>query len=139
MVVSRDIVRGDVPLVAPPWRKLPNEPGPHLELALVWACKFRRVPVAEYLLDLGVNPAAADGYKMTPLHWAAANGVLSLMDRLLDLSAPLEMENIWEGTVLDSTAYFADHQPVAGGDYAALFYRIPAAGGRRAAPWAGGA
>ena len=132
MVVSRDIVRGDVPLVAPPWRKLPNEPGPHLELALVWACKFRRVPVAEYLLDLGVNPAAADGYKMTPLHWAAANGVLSLMDRLLDLSAPLEMENIWEGTVLDSTAYFADHQPVAGVDYAAVLDRLVAAGAKLA-------
>jgi ankyrin repeat protein len=79
-------------------------------------------------LDIGVDPAAQDGYKMTALHWAAANGCMSVIERLLERGAPLEVENMWGGTVLDSTMHFVLHQPVKSVDYAAVFELLLAAG-----------
>jgi hypothetical protein len=53
------------------------------EHALLLATQCNRTEVAEYLLSRGVNPRAYDG--MTPLHWAAANCNITLMERLLSL------------------------------------------------------
>jgi ankyrin repeat protein len=117
-----------VPLVAPRWRKLPADPTAHIELALAWACKFARADVADFLLDLGVNPASKDGYDMTALHWAAPNGMVGVVRRLLSLGAPLEALNGWEGTVLASTIHFAIHMPVEGVDYPAMLELLIAAG-----------
>jgi ankyrin repeat protein len=134
-VVDANTVATGVPLVAPPWVKLGAErrplertPTAHIAFALAWACKFQRQDVAAWLLDAGVSPAAKDGYDMTALHWAAANGLMDLIPRLLSLGAPLEVENIWGGTVLDSTAHFAEFQPVTGVDYPAALEMIANAG-----------
>jgi hypothetical protein len=43
---------------------------------------------------------------MTALHWAAANRYLAIVTLLLSYRAPLEIQNVWGGTVLDSTAWF---------------------------------
>jgi hypothetical protein len=117
-----------LPLIAPPWRKLPPDSKTHIELALVWACKFARPQVAEFLLDLGVNAAAADGYDMTALHWAGANGLMSVIERLIALGVPLEVENTWGGTVLNSTLHFVVNDSVKGVDYAAVIESLLAAG-----------
>lgn len=53
----------------------------HIGLALILACKFARTGVAEFFLDLGVDVAVKDD--MTPPHWAAANGYMDLMAKLL--------------------------------------------------------
>jgi ankyrin repeat protein len=134
-VVDVDTLAAGVPLVAPAWVKVGKErlplehtPTAHIAFALAWACKFRRREVAAFLLDTGVSPAAKDGYDMTALHWATANGLTDLIQRLLSLGAPLEGENIWGGTVLDSTAHFAEFQPVAGVDYPAVLEMIAHAG-----------
>jgi hypothetical protein len=62
------------------------------------------------------------------LHWAAANGLLDLVDELLRRGAPLEARNEWDGTVLSSTAWFALNDPRAGVDYPAVLARLVAAG-----------
>lgn len=128
LVAGPDALRAGVPLVAPPWRRLPDEPRAHIALALAWACKFARAETAERLLELGADPAAADGHRMTALHWAAANGLVGVVRRLLALGAPLEARNVWEGTVLASTAHFAIHMPVEGVDYPDVMELLVAAG-----------
>jgi hypothetical protein len=127
-VVDKTTLKPGVPLIAPPWRKLPADAKTHIELGFVWACKFARVQVAEFFLDLGVNPAAADGYDMTALHWACANGSLKVIQRLIALGVPLEAENTWGGTVLNSTLHFVVHDPKQGADYAAVVELLLAAG-----------
>lgn len=127
-VIDKNTLKPAVPLIAPHWRKLPNEANVHIELAFVWACKFARTAVAALLLDMGVDPAAKDGYKMTALHWAAANGCAELMRKLLKRGATLEAKNVWEGTVLDSTVHFAIHQPVKGVNYPAVMEMLIGAG-----------
>jgi Ankyrin repeats (3 copies) len=127
-VVDKQTLAPGVPLIGPAWRKLPGDPIVHIELALAWACKFARAEVAEFLLDLGVNPASKDGYDMTALHWAAPNGMTDVVRRLLALGAPLEVMNQWKGTVLDSTIHFAIHMPVKGVDYPAMLETLIAAG-----------
>ena len=86
-----------------------------------------------FLLDLGVNPAAMDNYDMTALHWAGANGMLDVIDDLLRRGVPLEAENVWGGTVLNSTLHFALYIPVTGVDYVPVLERSF----RRAQMWRG--
>ncbi|HEY2165059.1 MAG TPA: ankyrin repeat domain-containing protein [Gemmatimonadaceae bacterium] len=126
--LDRRTLASGVPLVAPGWRKLPDDPTVHIELALAWACKFARADVADFLLDTGVSPTSKDGYDMTALHWAAPNGMVGVVRRLLSLGAPLEALNRWEGTVLGSTIHFATHMPVKGVDYPAMLGMLIAAG-----------
>ncbi|MEO5580496.1 MAG: ankyrin repeat domain-containing protein, partial [Gemmatimonadaceae bacterium] len=127
-VIDARTLSPGVPLVAPRWLRLPNNPQAHIELAFVWACKLGRIAVAHLLLDRGVNPAATDADRMTGLHWAAAGGEMELMQLLLDHGAPLEVENVWGGTVLNSTLYFAFQQPTPGVDYPAVIRTLIAAG-----------
>ena len=127
-VVDARTLAPNVPLVAPAWRHMPDEAEAHIKLALAYACKFARSDVALFLLDRGVDPTAADGYQMTALHWAAANGCMDVVKRLLAEGAPLEVENTWGGTVLNSTAHFALYIPVDGVDYAAVFKLLIDAG-----------
>ncbi len=127
-VVDKNTVAPGVPLIAPRWRNLPADPTLHIELALAWACKFARPDVAGFLLDAGVNLASKDGYDMTALHWAAPNGMIGVVRRLLALGAPLEALNRWEGTVLGSTIHFAIHMPVKDVDYPAVLEMLITAG-----------
>jgi hypothetical protein len=110
------------------WFQTPREPGAHIEMAFATACHFAREPIADFFLDLGVDLAARDKDGMTPLHWAAANGMMPLVTRLLRHGAPLEVKNQWGGTVLDSTAYFACFMPVRGVDYRPVMETLIAAG-----------
>ena len=55
-VVDRETLKPGVRLVAPPWLGLRNDPAAHIELAFVWACKFGRTPVVEFLLGQGLDP-----------------------------------------------------------------------------------
>ena len=127
-VVDKQTLAFGVPFVAPAWRRLPNDSRTHIELALAWACKFGRFEVANFLLDLGVDPASKDGYDMTALHWAASNGMSDVVHRLISGGASLEAKNRWDGTVLSSTIHFAIHMPTSGVDYPAMIELLIAAG-----------
>jgi len=111
LVIDRHTLRGELPRRAPRWFRWPADAGAHLELALLFACGFGREPVAKFLLEQGVDPAAADGNGMTALHWAAASRCMELVFLLIGKEAPLEVRNTWGGTVLDSTVWFAVNAP----------------------------
>jgi ankyrin repeat protein len=127
-VVDAMTLRAGVPLLGPVWMHIPDDPKAHIELAFVWACKFGRTDVAEYLLDVGVPATACDTDHMTALHWAAASGSIDLVRSLVRRGAALEAENDWGGTVLDSMMYFARNDPVPGADYLATAEVLIAAG-----------
>jgi hypothetical protein len=102
-----------------------------LEKALVMAGRYGRVEVVRYLLDTGVNVAAFD--EMTALHWAAGGGHLDVVELLLERGAPLEEKNVYGGTVLDGTLWFAHHvspAEFARNDYPAIIGTLIAAGAR---------
>ena len=102
-----------------------------LERALIMAAQYGRHEVVEHLLDRGVDVGASDG--MTALHWAAGGGHLDMMKMLIARGAPLETQNEYGGTVLDSTLWFAHTgrgAPVMGIDYPAAIRMLIAAGAK---------
>jgi hypothetical protein len=128
MVVDKQTLSRLVRTYETVWYKLPRDPGAHVEMACAKAVQFRRDEVIEYFLRLGVSPMAKDMDDMTLLHWAGATGNVPLIERFVKLGAPLEVENKWGGTVLDSTAHFACHSPMEGIDYLATLEALIATG-----------
>jgi hypothetical protein len=102
-----------------------------LEKALIMAARFGTYEILEYLLDRGVDVAASDG--MTALHQAAGRGNLPMIELLLRRGAPLEAKNVFGGTVLASTLWFAfnvspsEFERI---DYPAVIDALRAAGAR---------
>ena len=121
-------LRPGVRMDSPRWPYLPNDPRAHIEKALIWAATFGRPRVVELLLRKGVDPAACDADRMTPLHAAAGAGHLDVVRVLLKHDPPLEVENAWGGTVLNSTLYFAFNAPAKGVDYVPIIEELLAAG-----------
>jgi len=80
--------------------------------AFLYACAYGRNTTTEFLLEKGadLNTHRADG--QTALHWAAIGGHPDTIKLLLRHGAPLEVENIYGGTVLGQTLWSAAH----GGD-----------------------
>lgn len=128
MMVDAKTLKPDVRFISIAWMRVPPDPRSHIELALAWACKFARPDVALFLLDRGVNPVSKDSDDMTALHWAAANGMMTVVEDLLRRGVPLEFENKWEGTVLNSTLHFALYIPVKDVDYVPVLERLLLAG-----------
>jgi Ankyrin repeats (3 copies) len=83
-----------------------------LEEGFLFACRYGRHEVVEFLLGKGADPAAHRGDGQTGLHWAAIGGHLETVKLLLRHKAPLEVKNTYGGTVLDQTLWSAAH----GGD-----------------------
>jgi ankyrin repeat protein len=88
------------------WIPVPVDRTERLGLALTWAAAFGETETVRTLLERGVDPAGRDRSRMTALHWAAANRYLDVVSLLLSYDAPLEVQNVWGGTVLDSTGWF---------------------------------
>jgi ankyrin repeat protein len=82
-----------------------------LEQALIQAAYRDHAEVVEFLLERGVDPAATDGQAFTALHWAAGGGFLDVVRLLVARGAPLEVKNIYGGTVLDFTGWAAKNDP----------------------------
>ncbi|MBC8085639.1 MAG: ankyrin repeat domain-containing protein [Phycisphaerae bacterium] len=77
------------------------------EDALIVAAQMGQADAVTILLDNGVNVLANNG--MSPMHYAAANGHIAVMELLLARGADLEQRNEFDGTVLDSTLWFVHH------------------------------
>ncbi len=127
-VAEGGTLRPGVRLESPRWPRLPNDPQAHVRKALLWAATFGRVGVVELLLRRGVDPAGADEDRMTALHCAAGAGHMDVVELLLERGAPLEVENVWGGTVLNSTLHFAFYDPARGVDYIPMIERLLEAG-----------
>lgn len=82
-----------------------------LEEALTCACFLGRTRIANFLLTQGVDPAAGTGTGMSALHWAANRGNLDTVRLLIERKAPLELLNMYGGTVLGCTVWSAINEP----------------------------
>jgi hypothetical protein len=128
LVVDRTTLSRNEPFKVPHWIRIPHDAAGQIALALVVACRFSHPEIARDLLDFGVDAASADADKMTALHWASAAGLIDIMKTLIAKGAPLEVRNVWGGTVLDSTVFFALNYPYRGVDYPAVLDVLLAAG-----------
>ena len=100
-----------------------------LRAALKNACTWGRLNVVEFLWDKDVDFSGNQGDGQTPLHCAAIGGQLETVKFLLKHNAPLEVRNMYGGTVLGQTLWSAAH----GGDpkvYAEIIEVLIAAGAK---------
>ncbi|HEX6649617.1 MAG TPA: ankyrin repeat domain-containing protein [Pyrinomonadaceae bacterium] len=100
-----------------------------LQVALKVACTWGHLNVVEFLLDKGVDLSRDRIDGQTPLHCAAIGGQLDIIKFLLKQNAPLEVKNMYGGTVLGQTLWSAAH----GGDpklYAEIIKVLIAAGAK---------
>jgi len=100
-----------------------------LQEAFRYACAYGSRDVVEFLLDKGVDIAAAGSDGHTPLHWAVITGHLEIVKFMLQYHPPLEARNMYGGTVLGQTLWSAAH----GGDpdrYIAILEELVAAGAK---------
>jgi ankyrin repeat protein len=89
-----------------------NEPKA-LNEALTCACFNGQAKVAKFLLDRGVDPLGGFGTGMNGFHWAANRGHLETVKLLIERKFPMEIENMYGGTVLGCTVWSAVHEPRA--------------------------
>jgi hypothetical protein len=88
-----------------------NEPKA-LNEAFTCACFNGRTGVAKFLLENGVDPIAGDATGMNAFHWAANRGHLDTVKFLIEQKVPLELRNMYGGTVLGSTVWSAINEPM---------------------------
>jgi hypothetical protein len=81
-----------------------------LEEAFTCACFLGRTGVADYLLARGVDPTAGAGTGSNGFHWAADRGQLETVLLLIRRNVPLEIKNMYGGTVLGAAVWSAVHE-----------------------------
>ena len=96
--------------------------------ALSCACFLGRTPVAEALLEKGVDPLAGAATGLNAFHWAANRGQLDTVRLLIRQKVPLEVKNMYGGTVLGTAVWSAVHEPRP--DHGAIIDALIAAGAR---------
>lgn len=90
------------------------------------ACFLGKTEVAGYLLDHGVDPLAGMGTGMNAFHWAVNRGQLETTRMLIRRGVPLEIENMYGGTVLSTAVWSAIHETRA--DHLAIIDALILAG-----------
>ena len=86
-----------------------NEPKA-LNEALACACFNGRTKVAKFLMDRGVDVIAGDATGMNGYHWAANRGHLETVKLLIERKVPMEIKNMYGGTVLGQTVWSEIHE-----------------------------
>ena len=89
----------------------PTQARAQLEQAFIWACQCGQNSVAEFLLDRGIDPVAQANIGQTGLHYAAHYGRLETVKMLIARGAPLEVKNMYGGTVLGQALWSAYNEP----------------------------
>ena len=83
-----------------------------MDAGFLYACGYGQTDVVEFLLERGVDLASHNGDGQTGLHWAVIGGRLDTVKSLLRRNPPLEVKNVYGGTVLGQALWSAAH----GGD-----------------------
>ncbi len=84
-----------------------GEPKVPMEQAFTWACMLGRTSDVEFLLDKGVDPLAGDNTGLNGFHYAASGGHLDVVKLLIEQKVPLEITNVYGGTVLGQAVWSA--------------------------------
>ena len=71
------------------------------------ACMLGHPRAAEFLLDRGVDPAAGIRTGLNGFHYAASSGRLEVVKLLIARNAPMEVRNMYGGTVLEQALWSA--------------------------------
>ena len=82
-----------------------NQTKEQLEEGFILACLYGQISVAEFLLEKGVDLAAGANVGQTGLHYAVHAGHLDTVKMLLERKAPLEVLNVYGGTVLGQATW----------------------------------
>ena len=77
------------------------------------ACMLGHAKTAEYLLDKGVDPYAGMKTGLSGFHYAASSGRLDVIELLIERQVPMEVKNMYRGTVFDQAMWSAvnEHTP----------------------------
>lgn len=89
--------------------KFDDEPQALAE-AFTCACMLGRTATAEYLFDSEVDPLAGTKTGLNGFHYAASGGRLDVITLLIDRGVPMEVENMYGGTVLGQALWSAVHE-----------------------------
>lgn len=84
-----------------------NEDPTQHEEAFIRACQFGHNSIVEFLLDRGVDPSSQANAGQTGFHYAAHSGQLETVKLLIARNAPLEVKNMYGGTVLGQALWSA--------------------------------
>jgi hypothetical protein len=86
------------------------------------ACMLGHARAAEYLLDRRVDPAAGVRTGLNGFHYAASSGRLEVVKLLISRKAPMEIRNMYGGTVLEQALWSAvnEHREAHGAIIEAL-------------------
>ena len=106
-------------------RYFADEPETFAE-AFAAACMLGHARSAEILLDAGVDPYAGMRTGLAGFHYAASSGRLPVIKLLTERKIPMEVENMYGGTVLGQALWSAvnEHTP----DHAAIVEALINAG-----------
>jgi ankyrin repeat protein len=111
----------------------PSEARLQVEQAFISACQFGHNSICEFLLDHGVDPAAQANSGQTGFHYAAHSGQLNTVKMLIRRGAPLEVKNMYGGTVLGQALWSAFNEPHK--DHLAIIETLIAAGAHVEPEW----
>ena len=106
-----------------------NQTKEQLEEGFILACLYGQTSAAEYLLEKGVDPAAGANVGQTGLHYAAHAGHLDTVKMLIERKAPLEVLNVYGGTVLGQATWSVTNGD-PGIDYAPIIEMLLDAGAK---------
>ena len=104
-----------------------------IEQAFIGACMNGRTRAAQFLLEKGVDPSAGAKVGQTGLHYAAHAGYLEMVKMLLQRQAPLEVKNMYGGTVLSQALWSAFNEPQ--NDHLLIIEALIAAGAKVEPGW----
>lgn len=86
--------------------KFDTEPDSLAE-ALTCACMLGRLKTAKYLLENNVDPLAGIKTGLNGFHYAASSGRLEIVKLLIEKKVPMEVENMYGGTVFGQAIWSA--------------------------------
>ena len=98
-----------------------------MDSGFFWACEYGRTRVVDFLLKKGADLRAGENTGLTGLHWAVVGGQLDTIRMLLERGAPLEVKNVYGGTVLGQALWSAINGD-PGIDYVPIIKRLIEAG-----------
>jgi hypothetical protein len=105
-----------------------GEPKVPMEQAFTWACMLGRTSDAAFLLNKGADPLAGNDTGLNGFHYAASSGHLNVVKLLIERKVPLEVTNMYGGTVLGQAVWSAINEPRA--DHVAIIEALLDAGAR---------